>query len=213
MNNIRIFKSKITIYILLFILAFIVNFASPFNPLNFREMYIDSSVYITVTHYITKGLLLYKDIADNKGPLLYFINVPGYFLGGFTGVWITQLIMLFISIFFAYKTALLFGNKINSILCTFFSFFIFLRYSYIQIGAEEYSLPFMMISIYIFCKHYFSSKRETNFFDLMTLGICFTFSIIMRLNMFSLWAGFCFVIFIESIIRCHFLLLLKYILG
>jgi hypothetical protein len=79
-------------------------------------------------------------------------------------------------------------------------------------GTEEYSLPFLMISFYIFTKHYFGSKKS-GMPELIALGFCFASAVLIRLNMFPLWAGFCVVIFVESIIHRRFLLLGKYILG
>jgi len=105
--------SNKVVYIVLFFIAFAVVFASTYNPLNFRRMHVDSSVYITVAQGITRGFLPYRDFVDNKGPLAYFLSVPGLLLGGFTGVWITELILLFVTTLFAWKTALFFTTRIK----------------------------------------------------------------------------------------------------
>jgi hypothetical protein len=176
-------------------------------------MHIDSSVYVTIVQEITRGQLPYRDCVDNKGPLLYLLSVPGFFLGRFTGIWITEIILIFISTLFAYKTALFFGDKYKAMLGTVFSFIILHLSFYVNAGTEEYSFPFLTISFYIFTKFYFSPKREVRFFELIVLGFCFSCAVLIRLNMFPLWAGFCIVIFIESIIKRRFVLLGKYIAG
>jgi len=213
MNLYKFINSKKTIYLYLFIIAFIIAFTSSYNPFNFREMHVDSSVYMSMSDGITRGLLPYRDLVDNKGIILYLINVPGLLLGRFTGVWFTQLILFYISILFTYKTALLFGSKYKALLSTFLSFVFLLAFYIVSAGAEEYSLPFLSISFYIFTKFYYSDNKAINFIELIVLGICFSCAVIIRLNMFPLWAGFCFVILIESIIKKHFLQLLKYISG
>jgi hypothetical protein len=180
-------------------------------------MHVDSSVYITVAQGITRGQLPYRDFVDNKGPLTYLINVPGLLIGGggvgFTGIWITELILMWGSVLFAYKTALFFGGKYKALMGTIFSFAALLPFFIVNAGTEEYSLPFLMVSLYIFTKYFFSPKQEISFFELVILGVCFACAIMIRLNMFPLWAGFCLVIFVESVMKRRFVLLLKYIAG
>ncbi|MCL2719895.1 MAG: hypothetical protein FWD47_00970 [Treponema sp.] len=211
LNN--IYKSEKNIYIILFLIALVVAFSSSYNPFNFRIMYVDSSVYITFAQGIIRGQLPYLDLVDNKGPLLYLLSVPGLFLAGFTGIWITEILLLFVSVFFAYKTALLFGNRFHALMGTIFSFTALLAFFLVNAGTEEYSLPFLIISLYIFSKYYFSDNKNIKFIELIILGACFSCAIMIRLNMFPLWVGFCIVIFIESIFKKQFFILLKYISG
>jgi len=200
-------------YILLFIIAFAVMFTSTYNPLNFRRMHVDSSVYVTISQGIIRGQLPYRDFVDNKGPLAYLLNVPGLFLGRFTGIWITEIILIFISVLFGYKTALFFGNKYKALMGTVFGFVILLAFFTVYAGTEEYSLPFLIVSLYLFTKYYFSQKQDLSFIELVILGFCFASAVLIRLNMFPLWAGFCIVIFIEEILKRRFARLCKYISG
>jgi hypothetical protein len=209
----KIKKSDKTIYIWLFLIALIVVISSSYAPFNLRRMHVDSSVYVTIAQKIIDGFLPYKDFIDNKGPLAYLISVPGLFLGGFTGIWITELIFMFISVVFAWKIAIMFGDKFISLLGTIFSFVALFVFFSINAGTEEYALPFLMISLYIFTKYYFSIERQISFFELVLLGVCFSCAVMLKLNMFPLWAGFCLVIFIESILKKQFITLLKYICG
>jgi hypothetical protein len=139
--------------------------------------------------------------------------VPGLFLGGFTGIWITELIFVFVSVLFAYKTALFFGSQHKALFGTAFSFVALLSFFLVNAGAEEYSLPFLMISLYIFTKYFFSVKKDVSFPELIILGICLASAILIRLNMFPLWAGFCAVIFFESVLKRRFIFLVKCIIG
>jgi len=209
-NHIQ-YKSKVIIYLVLFLIAFSLVYTSTLNLLLSRIMNVDTSVYISVTQGFTRGHVLYKDIADNKGPLLYFLSVPGFFLGGTTGVWITELIIIFISFLFMYKTALLFTNIKTALLTVFFTSLATHPFYYVNAGTEEYALPFLAISFYIFTKYYISAKIK--FLEIVILGISFACSIMLRLNMFPLWAGFCLLIIIESIIMKKYIDILKYIIG
>ena len=128
MNFNKLLDSKIVLYSFLFLIALFVVFSSTYNPLNFKRMYVDSSVYVTVAQGITRGYLPYKDMVDNKGPLTYLLSVPGIFLANFTGIWITELIILFITIVFAYKTALFFASRHYALFGTIFTFIILLSF-------------------------------------------------------------------------------------
>lgn len=197
----------------LFLIALAFVFSSTYNPFNFRRMHVDSSAYMTITKGIGQGLLPYRDFVDNKGPLMYLLNVPGFMLGGFTGVWLTELLLMCIAVLFAYKTALFFISPYKALGVTAGTFAAALAFFTVCAGTEEYALPFLMIALYIFVKYYFSSQRDASLLDLIALGFCFAFAVFIRLNMFPLWAGFCIVIFLEAIVKRRFALLGKYLFG
>ena len=204
-------KTEMLILTGLFCLALYVCLASCLNPFGLKNIDTDTSVFLTITQGITRGQVPFKDFYDNKGPLLYLMSAPGFALGRFTGVWITELIFMCASIFFAYKTALFFGSRTFAVTGVVLGFIIFQSFFYEVAGTEEYSLPFMIISLYIFTKYYFSQKNVSPL-EIVVLGFCFASSVLIRINMFPLWLGFCVVIFIETIIKRDFSGLIKYIL-
>ena len=207
----KVTKKDILIFSGLFLLAFAVVFISCLNPFTSKELDTDTSLYLTIAQGITRGQVPFRDFVDNKGPLVYLISTPGMFLGGFLGVWLTELIFMFISVLFAYKTALFFGEKKYAFWAVIFSFIVFQSFFYEAAGTEEYALPFIMISLYIFVKYFFTQK-EPPFYELLILGICCAVSFFIRINMFPLWLGFCIAIVIESLFKRKFLPLLRYIL-
>jgi hypothetical protein len=206
-------QNRIDIFIYggLFLLAFAVIFTSCLNPFGLRAIDSDTSVYLTVAQGITRGQVPFRDFFDNKGPLLYLLSAPGMALGALTGVWLTELLFMCVSVFFAYKTALFWGNKYTALVGTVCSFIIFHSFFYEVAGTEEYSLPFMMISFYLFTKYYFT-KKEPPVYELVILGICFAVSVFIRINHFALWLGFCFMIAVESLLKRQWSLIIKYIL-
>jgi len=208
----NLIKLNKIIFIILFILAFLVIFNSTYSPINFRRMHVDSSVYVTIAQGIVRGYLPYEDFVDNKGPLIYLINAAGLSIGGFNGIWIIELIFMFISVLFAYKTALLFENKFIALIATVFSFVVLLAFFSVNAGTGEYALPFMMISLFIFTNYFFKTRHETRFHNMIILGICFSCVAMIQLNLVTLWIGFCLVIFIENIINKRFIELSKYII-
>jgi hypothetical protein len=134
-------KSNLSIYCGFFLLSFLVVFISPLNPFGQRGLESDTSVYLTISQGIIRGQVPFRDFVDNKGPLLYLMSVPGLFLSGFTGVWITEFVFLFISALFSYKIALFFDSKSIAFWSVVFSFIVFQTFLYQVAGAEEYSFP------------------------------------------------------------------------
>ncbi|MCL1994463.1 MAG: hypothetical protein FWG66_16085 [Spirochaetes bacterium] len=210
MNLDKIFSNKRALYAGLVLVAFSLVFTSTLRPFSNRIMNVDTSVYVSITQGLSRGLVLYSELADNKGPLLYFISLPGFHLAGITGVWVTQFVLMFVSIFFMYKLALLFVSAKAAFLTVAFTSLAMHPFYYVDAGAEEYALPFLAVSLYIFTKHYIGGK-DAGFWEVVVLGASFALAIMIRLNMFPLWAGFCLVIIIEALSQKRFADMFKYI--
>jgi hypothetical protein len=195
--------------ILLFI-AFGVCMKSPLNPFISRCPGTDSSVFLTIARGMTEGKAPYVDFFDHKGPLLYLIDYFGLLLFGTRGVWLIEFLFMFVSVFFAYKTALFFSKTSISLLSTGFAFLILLFFFHNGNLTEEYVLPFLFISLYIFAAFFFKSAALSRI-KLFVLGACFGASLMLRPNMFGLWAAFCVVIFILAIIQKKYSAALRYV--
>jgi hypothetical protein len=197
---------------LLFI-ALCVCMLSSLNPLSKDIPGIDSSVFLTIARGIVSGKLAYVDFFDHKGPFLYFIDALGLLVGrgSYTGVWLMELLFMFVSVFFAYKTARFFGGKLCAFLGIGFSFITLAPFFEKGNMVEEYVLPFIFISLYIFTKYYFTQAQLSKI-KLSILGACFGVSLLLRPNMFALWAAFCLVIFFQKLWKKDYKLLGQYIL-
>lgn len=94
-------------YLILLCFAFFtLLFFTKSSPLFYLNDWVDSNAYFTVGKGIIHGLIPYRDLFEQKGPLLYFIHAGAYLIErkNFTGVYVFQSIGLFISLLFAYKT-------------------------------------------------------------------------------------------------------------
>jgi len=205
------FKWNILLGVGLIFIAFCVCMTSPLNPFSGSIPGTDSSVFLTIGQGMLHGKLPYADFFDHKGPLIYFINALGLSIGGMLGVWFIELFLMCVSVFFAYKTARFFSSKLASFLGTGFSFALL---SYFLVGGnltEEYVLPFIFISLYIFVRYCFS-QIEPDIKQITILGLCFSISLFLRPNMFGVWFGFCIVILIQKLIKKEYKTLITYIL-
>ena len=206
-------REKMTIPVLcgLLFIALCVCMMSPLNPLSRNVPGTDSSVFLTIAQGMLNGKLPYVDFFDHKGPLIYFINAAGLFIGGWTGVWGIELLFMFVSVFFAYKTALFFAGTFSAFWGTAFSFAALTPFFQRGNLTEEYVLPFIFISLYIFTKYYFT-QAEPGKIHIVILGACFGISLLLRPNMFAIWFSFCIVIFVQKLLQKEYKSIVQYIL-
>lgn len=87
---------------------------SPLNPFSKAMPTADSSVFIYGSNLIKEGKVLYKDFFDHKGPILYIIELIGLGLanGNTVGIWVVEVIFMFINLCLLYKISRLFSKNI-----------------------------------------------------------------------------------------------------
>lgn len=189
MKNIKINKITLVILCFIFLLGMLLCavFTSPLFPYSLGD---DSALFTLIGKGITEGKVVYKDLFDHKGPILFFIEAFGYFFGGRTGIFILQCIFGLVNLFLSYKIWVkLRQNQANNGFidllivfitgCAYF-FFVF------QHGnlSEEYSLPFIFLSILLFVNYALKSESDPkhpywySFFHGVTLSIL----VFIRLN-------------------------------
>ncbi len=138
---------------------------------------------------IKKGFLPYRDIFDNKGPLLYLINFLGILLTnhGYMGIWLIEVIFMFFDLVFIDKICrLFFNNRIFSIFII--SFLAIPIATFLEGGnySEEYAMPFILMSLYYFIK-YILYPDKYKYYESLITGISMAFVLLLRPNMITLW--------------------------
>jgi len=100
-------------WLILGIVVFFLRLPSCFEPFTYG----DEGIYLTLGQAIRKGLVLYKNIHDNKPPLLYLLAAAA---GNFSYYRAILFFWSLITIYFFYKLSiLLFKNKNAQIISTF----------------------------------------------------------------------------------------------
>lgn len=176
-----------------------LQFASfPFAP-TFTET--DQTVFQYIGARMHEGLVPYRDLFDHKGIILYFIQyisllIPQHMIG----LWLIELVNIFVFSVFIYKIAGLYTESdiiklitITSITC------LSARYVFEGgNGSETYAITWITISLY-----YFLSFIETETFrnyQIILIGISFSIVFFLRQNMIGVWMVF---------IPCIMVLLIK----
>lgn len=203
--------SDIGVFFCIFIFCFLFLMQSPLNLFcEYGNSTTDSSVFRTVATYMLEGGIPYKDSFDHKGPLLYILNYFGMLLGDFKGIWIIEFIGLLITFCFIYKIARMKLNKLNSLFVLFMSTSVL--YKYFEGGnfTEEYAMPFIATSLFIFIDYFLNSKITR--FRLCVCGASLAAVTLLRINMISLWIVFGIVVFVKGLIEKEYKELVKYFL-
>ena len=197
-----IVKTEILFYAAFLIACIFVLLQSPLAPFAKSSNGIDSSVFIYSAQQILKGQTMYKDIVDHKGPFLYLINVAALFIfnGKFIGVWIFEIISLFIVSIMMYKTARFFACKISSSLAVLAAILFLVPLLAGGNLTEEWALPFISIAMYIFVA-YLKDNKPLSVVRLAILSLTFVLTFMIRANLAAIWPGFGIVLLVKWIIE------------
>ena len=181
------------------LIAFIFLLESPVHIWNGSDTYTDSSVFNTIALMMSKGYTPYIHSFDHKGPFIYLINYIGLLINGYRGTFVIELISLSITMIYLFKIARLKCNKLVSFILVILG--ITLLSNYFEGGnlTEEYALPFISISLYIFLDYILN--KIVNKKRLIICGLSCSLVFLLRPNMISTWIVFPIYILIKTIIN------------
>lgn len=173
------------------------SFLYPFND------WVDANAFFTVGKSMFNGVTLYKDIFEQKGPLLYVIYGIGYLLSNttFHGVFILEVLFFSIFLFYIYKLISLFINKrFSFIIIPILTFLLTTCNAFVQGGScEEFCFPFFAISLYYFSIHFL--KKKLNSKELIINGFIAGCILLTKFTFLGFWLGFMLFIFLDFIIN------------
>lgn len=180
-----------SILIFFFFCTLIIFFvSSKFSPLYNFNYWSDINIYYTIGKGIWYDKVIYKDLFDHKGPLIFFIYSLGYFLspGTFGGMFIVQSCFQCIALFYTYKVLLLFSNKRKiSMISSMFIFLFLLSFNLDGGSAEEFIFVFEIVSFYYFMKFFKEKSIPNNPKFMFIHGLMFACVFYIKLNMILFW--------------------------
>lgn len=149
----------------------------------------DSSVFKYVARVMLSGGMPYKDTFDHKGPLIYLINAAGMKIAEWRGVWVFEFLAILFTFYFMCKITRLYVSRgMSIVLLVIASSPLF---TYFEGGnlTEEYAMPFIAVSIYIFADYFLSTKVDP--LRLAVCGFSFAAILLLRPNMCAVWLVMC----------------------
>lgn len=156
---------NIAVYLIFLAFSFgILFFCTASSPRYATNPWNDANAFLTMGRAMANGLTIYKDIFEQKGPLLYLLHAVASLISNssFFGVYIIQSLFLSVTAFAAYKIASLYVGTAWSIISAVLTCSVTVNSGgyYYGDSAEEFCLPFLMISIYFFCKYFKNTEKN-----------------------------------------------------
>lgn len=141
-----------------------VFFCSKCSPLYFFNDWCDPHIYFSMGKGMFNDKVLYRDIFDHKGPLIFFIYGIAYLISNtdFTGVYLLESLSLFLTLLYTYKIGLLFLSKKNAFLLSLIYAVLLFTRSGDGGSADEFIMPFITISFYYFILFYHRKNTSPN---------------------------------------------------
>ena len=102
----KLSKNNIIVFLLFLLYSFgLLYICTASSPRYATNPWNDANAFLTVGKAMANGLTVYKDIFEQKGPLLYLIHALACFISdtSFTGVYVMQSLSLCVTSFAAYK--------------------------------------------------------------------------------------------------------------
>ncbi|MCH4193258.1 MAG: hypothetical protein LKF52_13200 [Butyrivibrio sp.] len=147
-----LYKTKLVSGLLVSALLYLLLFSAYSSPLFPKFYQYDSAIFMMVGKAVAGGKQLYVDVFDHKGPILFWINALGMWLGGRNGVFFLQCLFMMADLALMNKIIVLFGEgkqRVWMIAATL----IYLAYPLANGNlSEEYSLPFIFLCLYLFLR-------------------------------------------------------------
>ena len=171
----------------------------------------DSGFFMYTGSQILKGKLLYVDVWDNKGPMIFYMNAFALWLGHGSrwGVWAMEYVSLFLGAFFGFKLMHKLWGGVSAIFGTVVWLFAF---NLVMRGGnftEEYSLAFGFISMYVF---WLCLQDQQNRLYPVIIGMILALNFLLRANNIGVQLSIILVLILSGILDKAYLQSLKQLL-
>lgn len=123
------------------------------NPL-YAPPNTDSGVFLYVGSQILKGKLPYRDVWDHKGPLIYYLDALGLWMGhgSVWGVWLLEFMLLTFAFIVIFEVVYSFGGMLAAFVGCVAGYY-FLNMLVQGNLTEEYNFIFTCLAVFIYiCK-------------------------------------------------------------
>lgn len=200
-------KKEVRYYLMIGIIALLVCLG--LTSLTNQIGNVDSDVFQYVAGEIQQGRVPYLDTFDHKGPLIYLINFLALSLSPRWGLWLFEFVTVYVTLLCFYRIAKLAAGSILSLFTVGLTG-VFLAHV-LEGGnfTEEYALPFLSISLYIFLQYFLKGRTRNR--DVILCGVCFGCVLLLRPNMIAIWIVGCVLVLIDCFRKKTYAALLKFI--
>ena len=207
----KILNKQNIYYILIFVIVTILALLGlSSSPLNKGVIQNDSAVFQIMGRGILNGQVMYKDLFDHKGPVMYVINAIAYLINPQIGLFIIETLFISIGAVFIFKTSKMLVNKRVSVIMSL----VYVMLMFISISGgnftEEYAMTFTSIALYCIMKIIYKNEYENKILWGI-IGATFALNFFIKPTYIAIWIAFGIIQFIYSIKEKKIKELIKYI--
>ena len=157
----------------------------------------DASIFEYFGYAMNRGELMYANLFDHKGPVIFIVNYLGYLISGSLGIKFLYLSCTFLFFVISFLTSKLFTGNKQSILVLFLLFLVYEHFFDGGWSLEGYILPLISYSLYVFLK--FFIKNNIKNYEIILAGLCFAIVFFTKANMIGIWLIFGFYIIVHYV--------------
>lgn len=199
-------------YVILAIIVLILSLLKlDVSPIGNDIPAVDSSVFQIMGKGLINNQIIYKDLFDHKGPIVYVINALAYIISPNIGLFMIEIIFIYIGVLFIYKSSKEFLNEKLSLITSLV--YLMPIFSYIDGGnyTEEYAITFTNIALYNMLKIFFKNQYNQKV-NWIIIGATFAVNFMIKPTYIGIWVAFGIVQLMCSIKDKKIKELFKYIL-
>lgn len=176
------------------VLLFFISESSPFFYIN---NWVDAQAYFTVGKSVWHGLWPYKDLFEQKGPLLYWLHTlaSGISYQNFFGVYLLEILAMTATLYLAQRILALYSSEKWALIFSWLLPLALVQMPYFREGdsAEEFTFPLVMGLLWLIFKWEKTKELPTNK-QLFIQGILLSCAFWIKYTLLGPWIGF-FLVF------------------
>lgn len=177
--------------------------------------WVDANCFFTVGKAMAEGKVLYHDIYEQKGILLYVLHALTYRISAesFFGVYLLEVLAGALFLFFAFKTVRLYCQRGILFWLPWIGALIYTSRSFCHgDSAEELCMPILMACIYI-SERAFRRGKNLSFWDWFLAGVLGGCVLWIKFNLLGFFAGWALVPLYRTLRDKGFLSALRAVAG
>jgi hypothetical protein len=195
--KIKTFISKYWLFIILCLVSILP--LLPASPLIQKVPPRDSGIFLYISSRMLKGAVLYRDIWDDKPPLIFIINAVGLWIsrGSTWGVWALEAIGILAAVSMAFSILKKSLGNIAAALGIVSGLTLLLLTLHGGNYTEEYAIPFQFASLFFLIQ----AERKRSFWPAFACGISLGLLFFLRQNLIGVGAAIAIYLVFRGILN------------
>jgi hypothetical protein len=172
-----------------------VSICSLSSPLYAFNNWVDANCFMTVGKSMLYGVVPYRDLYEQKGPLLYALYALCYLVShtSFLGAWLLEILASFFFLLLSCRTFLLFNEKLSAPFVFLTAALTYTAPAFLKGGsAEELSLPLLMLACFYGLRA-LRQKKELSLRECFFIGLSAGAVLWIKYSMLGFYVGFILV--------------------